>query len=188
MIVKRTKAGPPRGASQLRILYISCNPLALKSDIESLGEGIAFQRPALGLGGLPWFISCSVSVVKPKFVPGFEVVALAIFDMFPYTTHAAAWTNCAEFTTTAFSTDLVKATMQSALCALQGVRCPHPPQATGRDRSLAAAPPLWPSERHFRPPGICATIAEQQTVEVSRAVRHRHEDALRSMLLVQAHT
>jgi len=40
-----------------QILYISCNPLALKSDIESLGEG-------------------------------FEVVALAIFDMFPYTTHA----------------------------------------------------------------------------------------------------
>lgn len=40
-----------------QILYISCNPLALKGDIKSLGEG-------------------------------FEVVALAIFDMFPYTTHA----------------------------------------------------------------------------------------------------
>jgi len=39
-----------------QILYISCNPLALKQDLGRLGEG-------------------------------FEVVALAVFDMFPYTTH-----------------------------------------------------------------------------------------------------
>lgn len=39
----------------MRILYISCNPEALASDLE--------------------------------YLRGFEVVSLAIFDMFPYTTH-----------------------------------------------------------------------------------------------------
>ncbi|CAE7473407.1 trmA, partial [Symbiodinium necroappetens] len=92
-----------------QILYISCNPLALKGDIKSLGEG-------------------------------FEVVALAIFDMFPYTTHAAAWTNDAGFW---FCDGL----MQSARSARSAL-------------SASAA-------------GVCATIAQQQTVEVSRAFRHR---------------
>ncbi|CAE7254194.1 trmA [Symbiodinium pilosum] len=51
-------AGTRQSVTQFdQILYISCNPLALKGDINHLGEG-------------------------------FEVVALAIFDMFPYTTHA----------------------------------------------------------------------------------------------------
>ena len=39
----------------MRILYISCNPMALASDLE--------------------------------YLRGFQVVSLAIFDMFPYTTH-----------------------------------------------------------------------------------------------------
>lgn len=66
-----------------RILYISCNPLALAADLEYLREGVSLKFASA--------IFADCETYRNLGLEGYVVVSLAIFDMFPYTSHVETW-------------------------------------------------------------------------------------------------